>query len=94
MVQTIAKPSSTKFYDIPGQQAGVNLQEELAIALESARATTANVGHASTAAKVAWDIVEELWTAQARLKETPQLTSFEQYCQDYPDAPESRIYDV
>jgi hypothetical protein len=94
MVQTFTRPEQAVFTPVTTDQAQAGLKQRLASALEMARAMTANAGHDAIAARVAWDIVEELWTASARRCHHARLTNFERYCRDYPDAPESRIYDV
>ncbi|MEY2976151.1 MAG: CP12 domain-containing protein [Prochlorotrichaceae cyanobacterium] len=68
-----------------------SLTNRLQGALEHARRLTAMYQEGQVEIAIAWENVEELQKAQANF---PQLSGFEQYCLENPDAPESRIYDV
>lgn len=70
------------------------LSVQLADARETARKISQAYGITSPAASVAWETVEELLVAQSRQRAKRPITPFEEYCKQYPDAPESRIYDV
>ncbi|MCG9885697.1 MAG: Calvin cycle protein CP12 [Cyanobacteria bacterium] len=70
-----------------------SLEAELRAAREHARRLTMMHGIDARDVAVAWDAVEELMTAKARQR-SRALSSFEQYCQDHPDAAEARMYDV
>lgn len=80
MPQSVAAPESA-------------LDLELRAAREHARRLTMMHGIDARDVAVAWDTVEELMTAKARQR-SRALSSFEQYCQDHPDASEARLYDV
>lgn len=69
----------------------ITLEARLQVALEHARRLTAMYGVESREVALAWDTVEDLWTAQRRQQ---AQTPFERYCETYPDAPEARIYEV
>ena len=46
-------------------------------------------------ARLAWDVVEEVYAALADLRYLQDLSDpLEIYCKDFPDADECRIYDV
>ncbi|MEQ8997011.1 MAG: CP12 domain-containing protein [Coleofasciculus sp. B1-GNL1-01] len=72
----------------------VLLEDEIRKAVEEARAVCAEKGPTSKECAAAWDIVEELQAeaAHQRAEKLPQ-TAFEEYCQEYPEALESRMYD-
>lgn len=71
------------------------LQQELQKAVENARSICAEKGPKSRECAVAWDIVEELEAeaAHQRARKLDQ-TAFEQYCDEFPEAQEARMYDV
>ncbi|HAC61957.1 MAG TPA: hypothetical protein DCF68_00085 [Cyanothece sp. UBA12306] len=64
------------------------LQQRIDNALTEARQLSTEHNGAIAAA---WDEVEELFAEASHQKE---LTNFEKYCQENPEAQESRIYDV
>ncbi|MGB3493157.1 MAG: Calvin cycle protein CP12 [Elainellaceae cyanobacterium] len=70
------------------------LDQELVEALDNALTISEQQGLTSSAAAVAWDIVEEIMAAKSRQRTKRDMTRFEQYCLEHPEAPESRIYDV
>ena len=70
-----------------------SLDAELQVALEHARRLTAMYGTELSDVAVAWDIVEELLATKARQRQA-QPTAFNEYCEQFPDALEARIYDV
>jgi hypothetical protein len=77
-----------------------SLENTLQIALEHARRLTQMYGPEAPEVAIAWDVVEELRTAQRHQTETqrrqtanPQA-AFATYCDRYPEARECRIYDV
>jgi hypothetical protein len=93
MVQSIRKfvrpqatPSSTGYQK-------KSLDQEIQEARDYARMITEISGVSSPEAAVAWDIVEELMAARADRKFKVNNT-FEDYCSEYPEAPEARIYEV
>ncbi len=72
----------------------VVLEEEIRKAVEEARAVCAQKGPTSKECAAAWDIVEELQAEAAHQRaEKPSQTAFEEYCEEYPEALESRIYE-
>lgn len=85
MLSTPITPSAAVTAERP-----LTLEARLQVALEHARRLTAMYGVQSRDVALAWDTVEDLWTAQRRQRQTP----FERYCATYPDAPEARMYDV
>ena len=68
-----------------------SLENRLQAALEHARRLTAIYQEGQVEIAIAWENVEELRRAQAN---SPQLSGFERYCLENPEAPESRIYDL
>ncbi|MGC9502941.1 CP12 domain-containing protein [Baaleninema sp.] len=72
----------------------VLLQDRIQKAIEEARAVCADKGPRSKECAAAWDVVEELQAEAAHQKaERLTKTAFEEYCEEYPDAPEARVYD-
>lgn len=72
----------------------VLLEDEIRKAVEEARAVCAEKGPTSKECAAAWDIVEELQAEAAHQRaEKPSQTAFEEYCEEYPEALESRMYD-
>ncbi len=80
--------------DFVEQPKEVLLDQEIKKAVENARAICAEKGPASKEGAVAWDIVEELQAeaAHQRAQKLPK-TAFEEYCKEYPEAEEARIYE-
>lgn len=71
---------------------GTALETRLQAALEHARRLTAMRGTTDIEVAIAWETVEELQVAWYNHKpHTP--TTFAQYCEAHPDAPECRIYE-
>lgn len=61
---------------------------------EEARTVCSTEGATSEECAAAWDAVEELQAEAAHQKEKQQpKTSFDQYCDDNPEAAECRVYD-
>lgn len=73
----------------------VSLEEEIQSAIAHARSICAEKGVTSPDCATAWDIVEEL-QAEAAHQKTEKLpkTAFDEYCEDYPEAMEARVYEV
>ena len=69
-----------------------NIQEKIEEELESARAVCDLNGPTSKECAAAWDAVEELQAEASHQKQVKPKNSFEQYCDDNPDAAECRIY--
>lgn len=84
--------SKGDFVELPKQ---TFLEQEIEKAVASARAICAEKGANSRECAVAWDIVEEL-EAEAAHQRAKKLekTSFDKYCDEFPEALEARIYDV
>lgn len=71
------------------------LEQELQDEIQKARQICADKGLNSPECAAAWDVVEEIQAEishQRALK--PLKTAFEEYCDEYPEVAESRIYDV
>lgn len=73
----------------------LTLQEEIEKAIQEARQVCQEKGPNSRECAVAWDIVEELEAeaAHQQAKKIPK-TKFEEYCEEFPDALEARMYDT
>lgn len=85
--QLVTTPSISR------SESKTSLETSFQAALEHARRLTQMYGIGATEVAVAWDTVEELTTANFRQQKSFS-SAFELYCALYPDAPESRIYDV
>lgn len=74
----------------------VFFEQEINKAIREARSICQEKGAQSKECAVAWDIVEELQAeASHRLaKKSQEKSAFTTYCEENPDAPESRIYDT
>lgn len=73
----------------------VSLDYAIQEAILQARQACDNSGGMSSECAVAWDIVEELQAERSHRQQSgPLRTSFEQYCDENPEADECRIYDV
>ncbi|OKH33577.1 hypothetical protein NIES2119_22780 [[Phormidium ambiguum] IAM M-71] len=71
------------------------LEQEIEKAVVNARAICAEKGPNSRECAVAWDIVEELEAEAAHQRASKlEKTSFDKYCEEFPDALEARIYDL
>lgn len=97
---TYSTPSASRFspreasrpWNAPYSSAA-SLTERIQAAREQARAMTDHYGLYSSEAAIAWETVEEL-LAEAAHQRLSNATTFEAYCQEFPDAPEARMYDV
>jgi CBS domain-containing protein len=69
-------------------------EEKIQAAIENARAVCAEKGATSPECAAAWDAVEEMQAeaAHQRAKKVDK-SAFEEYCEEYPEALEARIYD-
>jgi CBS domain-containing protein len=75
----------------------VVLEQRIQAAIAQARSICAEKGATSPECAVAWDEVEELNAEAAHQKAEvthQRRTPFEEYCEEYPDALEARIYDT
>lgn len=71
------------------------LEQEIQKAVQNARAICAEKGANSRDCAVAWDIVEELEAEAAHQRaKKREKTAFEEYCEEFPEAAESRMYDI
>ena len=71
-----------------------NLQDQIKQETEQAREVCSTEGATSGECAAAWDAVEELQAeASHQRQNNPQKSSFEQYCDNNPDAPECRVYE-
>ncbi|MFM6281026.1 MAG: CP12 domain-containing protein, partial [Dolichospermum sp.] len=71
------------------------LEQELQDEIKKARIVCAEKGVNSTECAAAWDVVEEIQAEIAHQRaEKPLKTAFEDYCDQYPELAESRIYDL
>lgn len=90
MAYTTAAPNpataDAKIYPRPA------LETALEAALEHARRLSNMPATNPIDVAIAWETVEELWTAKRR-QSASQRSAFERYCEANPDAPECRIYD-
>lgn len=70
------------------------IEDRIEVAREEARAICQEKGATSPECAAAWDVVEELQAAAAHRKaERDSKSAFAQYCEENPEAPESRVYD-
>ncbi|MBZ8180098.1 CBS domain-containing protein [Oscillatoria salina IIICB1] len=73
----------------------VVIAQEIEKAVIEARAICQEKGATSPECAAAWDIVEELQAEAAHQRaQKPEKTYFEEYCEENPDAFESRMYDT
>jgi CBS domain-containing protein len=77
------------------QPPAIRLDQRIEQAIAEARAACANHGMKSKECVAAWDIVEELQAEAAHQRaEKPAKTAFEDYCEEFPEAVEARMYDL
>lgn len=71
------------------------LEQELQDEIQKARLICAEKGINSPECAAAWDVVEEIQAeiAHQRAKK-PLKTAFEEYCDEYPEAAEAKVYDL
>jgi CBS domain-containing protein len=71
------------------------LEQELQDEIQKARLVCDQKGIRSQECAAAWDVVEELQSEIAHQRaEKPLRTAFEDYCDEYPEVLEARIYDL
>ena len=81
--------------DFVEQPKSLLLDENIQKALENARAICAKKGAKSADCAAAWDMVEELQAEAAHQRaKKPEKSHFDEYCEENPDAFESRVYDT
>jgi hypothetical protein len=73
----------------------ISLEQRIHDAIAEAHAISDQYGSASPKCAAAWDIVEELQAeaAHQQAKHSSE-TAFTDYCEEFPDAPEARLYDT
>jgi CBS domain-containing protein len=80
--------------DFVEQPKEVLFQDKIQEAIENARAIGAEKGPTSPECAAAWDAVEEMQAEAAHQRDQKvDKTAFEEYCEEYPEALEARIYD-
>ncbi|GAB4205291.1 MAG: hypothetical protein Fur006_61250 [Coleofasciculaceae cyanobacterium] len=80
--------------DFVEQPKEVLFEDKIQEAIENARAICAEKGSTSPECAAAWDAVEEMQAEAAHQRDRKvDKTAFEEYCQEYPEAVEARIYD-
>jgi CBS domain-containing protein len=80
--------------DFVEQPKEVLFKDKIQEAIETARAICAEKGPTSPECAAAWDAVEEMQAEAAHQRDRKvDKTAFEEYCEDYPEAVEARIYD-
>ena len=70
-----------------------NIQEQIELEREQARAACDINGSTSGECAAAWDAVEELQAEAADQRQVKPKSSLEKYCDDNPDAAECRLYE-
>ncbi|WP_413173513.1 CP12 domain-containing protein [Anabaena azotica] len=71
------------------------LEQELQDEIKKARLICAEKGINSSECAAAWDVVEEIQAEIAHQRAMkPLKTAFEDYCDEYPEAAEARVYDL
>ncbi len=82
--------AQSKFLEEPQT---VLIEQELQEEIQKARAVCAEKGINSSECATAWDVVEELQAEIShQLAKKPHKTAFEDYCDEYPEALETRLY--
>jgi hypothetical protein len=81
-----------------GRNSQPTLFERIQSAIDEAHRVSELYGPDSPESAAAWDVVEELQAEAAHQKDHPGHfrnlnKSFADYCEEYPEAPEARIYD-
>jgi CBS domain-containing protein len=73
----------------------LTLEAAIKEAVQQARKVCAEKGPTSKDCAAAWDIVEELQAEAAHQRnERLPKTAFDEYCEEYPEAMEARVYEV
>jgi predicted transcriptional regulator len=80
--------------DFVEQPKEVLFEDKIQEAIENARTICAEKGSTSPECAAAWDAVEEMQAEAAHQRaQKVDKTAFEEYCEEYPEAFEARIYD-
>jgi len=73
----------------------IRLDQRIEQAIAEARSACVKFGATSKECMIAWETVEELQAEAAHQRAIPPTkTAFEEYCEEYPEAAEARVYDV
>lgn len=80
--------------DFVEQPKEITLSKEIQKAIENARAVCAEKGAVSKECAVAWEVVEELQAEASHQQARTHKSAFEEYCEEFPEALEARMYDV
>lgn len=72
----------------------ITLSTEIQKAIDNARTICAEKGAASKECAVAWEVVEELQAEASHQQAKTHKSAFEEYCEEFPEAAEARMYDV
>ncbi|HIK05252.1 MAG TPA: CBS domain-containing protein [Trichormus sp. M33_DOE_039] len=84
--------ANSNFLELPRT---VVLEQQLQDEIKKARTICDQKGIRSEECAAAWDVVEELQSEIAHQRaEKLQRTAFEDYCDEYPEALEARLYDL
>lgn len=84
--------ANSNFLELPRT---VVLEQQLQDEIKKARTICEQKGIRSEECAAAWDVVEELQAEIAHQRaERLQRTAFEDYCDEYPEAIEARLYDL
>ncbi|BAY31750.1 hypothetical protein NIES2107_36360 [Nostoc carneum NIES-2107] len=71
------------------------LEQELQEEIKRARIICADTGIRSRECAAAWDAVEEMQAEISHQRaHKPPKTAFEEYCEEYPEASEAKMYDM
>jgi CBS domain-containing protein len=71
------------------------LEQELQDEIKKARIVCSEKGINSAECAAAWDVVEEIQAEISHQRAAkPVKTAFEEYCNEYPEAAEARLYEV
>jgi transposase len=70
-----------------------DIKQQIEQEVQNARDVCDTNGASSHECAAAWDAVEEMQAEASHKKQEKPKTSFEQYCDDNPDAAECRVYD-
>jgi len=97
MVYLNTAPATPSTFDPSTPEAkgscSTNLDTTFEAALEHARRLTAMFGTENAEAAIAWETVEEIRSARVRAQAVTPRAAFLRYCEENPNALESRIYD-
>lgn len=72
----------------------MSIEQRLDDLVDQAKSTCDSEGSNSDNCAAAWDAVEEVRAEISHRKSEKPKSDLDRYCDDRPDAPECRIYDV